>query len=117
MNHHFTRLASCLLLLFSGLSYNSMIDTYEFESEQQRARFMRCPKGCVVRRVTTKALQVLILGCLLDMRQQIVRLLKEGRSDQEIKQFMVDRYDVFVLYRPPLQRSTLLLWGFLLSFF
>jgi len=38
-------------------------------------------------------------------------LLGEGNTDREIKRFMVDRYGEFVLYNPPLQKSTLVLWG------
>ena len=44
-----------------------------------------------------------------DMRKQIYTLLQAGHTHQEIKQYMVDRYDVFV-YRPPLQKNTLFLW-------
>jgi cytochrome c-type biogenesis protein CcmH len=33
-----------------------------------------------------------------------------GESDKQIKQFLVDRYGNFVIYRPPLNSSTLLLW-------
>ena len=36
--------------------------------------------------------------------------MHEGRSDAEIKQFLVDRYGEFVLYRPQLEAGTALLW-------
>ncbi|MGY6552902.1 MAG: cytochrome c-type biogenesis protein [Wenzhouxiangella sp.] len=46
-----------------------------------------------------------------DKRILVLRLLQEGRNDAEIRQFMVDRYGNFVLYRPPLTGQTLLLWA------
>ncbi|WP_346839626.1 cytochrome c-type biogenesis protein [Microbulbifer sp. SAOS-129_SWC] len=45
-----------------------------------------------------------------DLRREIRRLLEQGSSDAEIKDYMVARYGDFVLYRPPLQRNTLALW-------
>ena len=45
-----------------------------------------------------------------DLRGQIRLQLQQGRSHQEVRDFMVDRYGQFVLYRPPLQTSTVVLW-------
>ncbi|HQC80365.1 MAG TPA: cytochrome c-type biogenesis protein CcmH [Accumulibacter sp.] len=45
-----------------------------------------------------------------DLRREIRALIKEGKSDAEIMEFMVSRYGDFVRYRPPLKGSTLLLW-------
>ena len=46
----------------------------------------------------------------IDLRNQIRAKIKEGLSDAQIKQYMVDRYGDFVLYRPPVQSNTMLLW-------
>lgn len=45
-----------------------------------------------------------------DLRQEIHGMLMAGRSDEDIKAFLVDRYGDFVLYRPPVKGNTLLLW-------
>ncbi len=47
----------------------------------------------------------------IDLRRQIDEQIKAGRSDGEIIDYMVARYGDFVLYRPPLKATTLLLWG------
>jgi cytochrome c-type biogenesis protein CcmH len=47
----------------------------------------------------------------LDLRRQIRIKLTQGQSQQEILDFMVQRYGDFVRYRPPLKASTVLLWG------
>lgn len=46
-----------------------------------------------------------------DFRRQIHAMVAEGKSDQQIKSFMVKRYGDFVLYKPPLQPNTWLLWS------
>lgn len=46
-----------------------------------------------------------------DLRREIRSMIKDGKSDKEIVDFMVARYGDFVLYRPPLKGITLLLWG------
>ncbi|MEM7541422.1 MAG: cytochrome c-type biogenesis protein [Pseudomonadota bacterium] len=46
-----------------------------------------------------------------DMRELVHRMLVEGRSDDEVRQFLVDRYGDFVLYDPPLKVSTIALWS------
>jgi cytochrome c-type biogenesis protein CcmH len=47
----------------------------------------------------------------LDLKREIRTLIKQGKSDQEIRDFMVSRYGDFVLYRPPVKPTTWLLWG------
>lgn len=46
----------------------------------------------------------------VDLRSQVVEQLQKGQSDQQIIDYMTARYGDFVLYRPPMKRTTLLLW-------
>lgn len=46
-----------------------------------------------------------------DLRREIRSLIKQGKSDAEIMDFMVGRYGDFVRYRPPVKPTTWLLWG------
>lgn len=46
----------------------------------------------------------------VDLKRQIETLLAQGQSDSQILDYMVARYGDFVLYRPPLQSNTWLLW-------
>ena len=46
----------------------------------------------------------------VDLRQQIREQIQAGKSDPDIRRFMVERFGEFVLYRPPLNMTTLLLW-------
>jgi cytochrome c-type biogenesis protein CcmH len=45
-----------------------------------------------------------------DLRREIRTLIQEGKSDDQIRTFMVERYGDFVLYRPPVKPITWLLW-------
>ncbi|MFT4101326.1 MAG: cytochrome c-type biogenesis protein CcmH [Burkholderiaceae bacterium] len=47
----------------------------------------------------------------VDLRNQVKAMIEQGQSDEQIKTYLVDRYGQFVLYKPPVQRSTWLLWG------
>jgi len=46
----------------------------------------------------------------VDLRNQIRERMRQGQSDEEIVDYLVSRYGDFVLYRPPLKLTTLLLW-------
>jgi len=46
----------------------------------------------------------------VDLREEVRELLVAGRTPQEIRRYMTDRYGDFVLYRPPFKPATLLLW-------
>jgi len=46
----------------------------------------------------------------MDLKQQVREKLASGMSDQQVVDYMVERYGDFVMYRPPMKGSTLLLW-------
>lgn len=102
-------LISCIFMLFTATSM-AVVDIYEFDTASQRQRYhelseeLRCPK-CQNQNLAGSDSQ--IAG---DLRRELHRLLLEGKSDREIKTYMVDRYGEFVLYKPRLQKATLVLW-------
>jgi cytochrome c-type biogenesis protein CcmH len=101
-------LGACVLGL--SLSVQAAIETYQFDSPEQEARFrqlgyeLRCPK-CQNQAIGDSDAE--ISG---DLRAEVYRMLKEGATDAEIKDFMVARYGRSVLYNPPLDQQTLVLW-------
>ena len=46
----------------------------------------------------------------MDLRREVRTLIKSGKSDAEIKTYLVDRYGDFILYNPPVKPTTWLLW-------
>lgn len=47
----------------------------------------------------------------LDLRNKVAEQIAAGRSDEEVIAYLTDRYGDFVLYRPPVQSNTALLWA------
>ena len=47
----------------------------------------------------------------VDLRNQIRDMLAKGQSPDQVRDYMTQRYGDFVLYRPPLKTSTVLLWA------
>lgn len=47
----------------------------------------------------------------IDLKNQVRDMLRQGKSEKEVIDYMVERYGDFVLYRPPLKTTTWLLWG------
>tara|TARA_B100000609_G_scaffold191383_1_gene180164 strand:- start:1564 stop:1875 length:312 start_codon:yes stop_codon:yes gene_type:complete len=46
----------------------------------------------------------------VDLRNKIKEMIKNGKSESEIKQFMSDRYSSFILYDPPVNKQNIVLW-------
>lgn len=104
------RLCACIGLVFS-LSSFAAIEVHEFDNEIDRQRYqsfieeMRCPK-CQNQNLAGTNSPIAV-----DLRRELELMIKEGKSDKEIVDFMVERYGEFILYRPRLSSATLLLWA------
>ncbi|SDZ36466.1 cytochrome c-type biogenesis protein [Pseudomonas sp. NFIX28] len=103
-------LAAALLgLCIAGVAH-AAIDTYEFANDAERERFreltkeLRCPK-CQNQDIADSNAPI-----AADLRKEIFRMLGEGKDNQQIIDFMVDRYGDFVRYKPALTGKTALLW-------
>lgn len=98
-----------LMLASLGLAQAS-IDTYDFSTQAERDRYrtlveeLRCPK-CQNQNIADSDAPI-----AMDMRDEIFKKLEEGQSNEEIIGFLVDRYGDFVRYKPPVNKSTLILW-------
>jgi cytochrome c-type biogenesis protein CcmH len=47
----------------------------------------------------------------VDLKREVERLMMEGKSNAQIKSHLVERYGDFVLYKPPIQTNTAVLWA------
>ena len=50
-------------------------------------------------------------GLAADLRHEVRGMIASGKSDDEIRRFLTDRYGDFVLYQPPVRARTVLLWA------
>ena len=102
--------ACCLLFCLLPPESGAAIDVHEFETAEQEARFktladeLRCPK-CLNTNLSGSDSPI-----AADLRRTVARMVREGRSDEEIRAYLLERYGDFILYRPRLTARTLLLW-------
>ncbi|HEQ3587434.1 TPA: heme lyase NrfEFG subunit NrfF [Vibrio harveyi] len=86
------------------------VDLFEFHSIelQQRAtrlaKTLRCPQ-CQNQNLVESNAQA-----AKDLRLKVYTMVNEGHSDQEVKDYLVTRYGNIVLYKPPFNYSTAMLW-------
>jgi cytochrome c-type biogenesis protein CcmH len=106
------RLFPALLLalaLLPGVAA-AAIDIQPFETEAQEARYkalideLRCPK-CLNTNLSGSDSPI-----ASDLRRTVGRMIREGHTDDEIRDYLLSRYGDFILYRPRLTAGTVLLW-------
>ena len=106
--------AMAMMLLVVGLSMSAWanIDTYQFDNPRQEAQYralieeFRCPK-CQNQNLAGSDAPI-----AQDLKQKTYDMVKDGRSDAEIRQYMNERYGDFISYKPPVRPSTWILWFF-----
>ena len=101
-------LAAAFFLAFAA----GAVDTGQrFDDHAQQARYERLIRDlrCLVCRSESIADSNATLAA--DLRREVERLMREGKSDAEIHAFMTERYSDFVLLRPPVAPRTWLLWA------
>ncbi len=105
------------LLWLAALVAQASIDVYEFKTPEQEQRFkqlideLRCPK-CQNQNLADSNADI-----AKDLKSRVYKLINEGKSDEEITHYLVERYGDFVTYRPPFKPATWLLWFGPLSLF
>ncbi len=97
-----------LFLMISGRSY--AVDTRQLSDLKQQERYEMLTKElrCLVCQNQTIADSNAELAA--DLRRQVYEMLEKGKSNDEIIQFMTDRYGDFVLYKPAFKGKTVILW-------
>ena len=110
MRQFFLFLCSILLVVVIAPSSIAAIDTYQFSDEELRKRFhqlnqeLRCPK-CQNQNLADSDASI-----AADLREEVYRLLNEGNTDDQVKDYLVERYGEYVLYRPKWSKETWVLW-------
>lgn len=103
---------SILLALLVSALQNAVaaIDVYDFQDPAKEQQFrhlteeLRCPK-CQNQNIADSSAPL-----AQDLRQKIYEMMQQGRNDQDIKDYLVQRYGDFITYRPPLKPITWPLW-------
>ncbi|MDR2227527.1 MAG: heme lyase NrfEFG subunit NrfF [Providencia sp.] len=108
-------LRALFLLLISAVANAQIVDTWQFNSAEEQeyslqiASQLRCPQCQNQNLLESNA------PTAVSMRHQVYKMVSEGKSQTQIVQYMTDRYGDFVLYNPPINFTTAILW--ILPFF
>ena len=97
------RLGSFLFLLFALPAFS------QDPNLEKRVHALSTELRCLVCQNQTLAESNAPLA--VDLRNQVREQLAAGKSEDEVKHWLVERYGDFVLYRPPFKAGTLALWG------
>ncbi|WP_266158587.1 cytochrome c-type biogenesis protein [Dyella silvatica] len=97
-------------LLFAGVLFAQAIEPLPFKNHTEELRFQSLTRElrCLV--CQNENLADSNADLARDLRREVFEQMQAGKSDAEIKQYLVDRYSDFVLYDPPVKPSTWLLW-------
>lgn len=99
-----------LCLPFLALAQASDPTPLQFSDTAQETRFhqLTAELRCVM--CQNQSLADSNAQIAYDLRREVLDLMNQGKSDEEIKRFLVDRYGEFVLYKPDVAGNTWLLW-------
>ena len=99
-----------MLLIFISLVSFSTTDLYPFQSSTKQQQFNKLltELRCLV--CQNESLADSNADLALDLKKQIYQRVQQGKSNEQITQYLVSRYGEFVLFKPPLEVRTYLLW-------
>lgn len=111
--HFCACLGAIMLAMIVGLGTahaQNAIDPLPFKNHAQEVRFQKLTKQmrCLV--CQDESLAASNAKLAQQMRHIIFEQMQKGWSNEQIKQYFVERYSAYVLYKPPLKPSTWLLW-------
>lgn len=98
-----------LSLLFPAIALGA-IDVQQFDNAKQESDYraliqeLRCPQ-CQNNNIADSNATI-----ATDMREKTLELLKQGKSKDEVVNYMIERYGNFVTYNPPITPATIMLW-------
>lgn len=100
-----------LTAMILTVAASARVEVHDFDGPEQEARYNKliAELRCLVCQNQNLADSNAELA--VDLRRKTYEMVKQDKSEGEIVDFMVDRYGEFVLYRPRLSNSTLLLWA------
>ncbi len=106
----FKRVGLCIILLTFQPVFAESIEAKSFVNVDQEQRYrslideIRCPV-CQGQSIGGSN-----AGLAKDLREKVQELIVDQQNDDQIRRYMTDRYGDFVVFKPPVNKNTLLLW-------
>ncbi|MGH8176087.1 MAG: cytochrome c-type biogenesis protein [Steroidobacter sp.] len=104
-------LAGALMVLLCIQCAQAIDTAPAFQDAAMQARYERLTRELRCLQCRSETIADSNASLAADLRRQLRELMAAGKSDQEILQYMTDRYSDYVLYKPPVAPRTWLLWA------
>ena len=101
---------TALLFAFSLFAQAEMVDTYQFQNQDDRTRAVELAKSLRCPQCQNQNLVESNSPIAYDLRLEVYKMVDEGKSNQQIIEQMTARFGDFVNYKPPFKWNTALLW-------
>ena len=99
-----------MLMTFASLPLLAAIDAYQFDDPEKEALYKKLVKELRCTVCQNQDIGDSNAGLAQDLRRKTYEMISAGKDEDYILDYMSQRYGDFVLYRPRLQKNTLLLW-------
>ena len=110
MKRAMSLLAAALLAMWIAMP-SFAIDTTRFDDPVKQERYLKLTHELRCMQCQNTSIADSQVDLAADLRREVYDLVEQGKSDDEIRQFMVDRYGEFILFRPLTNARNLWLWG------
>jgi cytochrome c-type biogenesis protein CcmH len=104
-------LTACALIALLVASQAFAIDPTEMSNPQLQERYLALTHELRCMQCQNQSIADSPVGLASDLRREVRELLQQGKSDEEIRQWMVDRYGDFILFRPRFSARNAWLWS------
>jgi cytochrome c-type biogenesis protein CcmH len=114
-----TRYLVTVLLLLITSEASFAVDTTQMPTPELQKRYLGLTHELRCMQCQNEAIADSPVSLAADLRRQVAEMLNAGKSDDDVRNYMVARYGNFILFRPPVSTKTIWLWatpGILLLF-
>jgi len=111
LKHFITLLVFVALALFVAGTPAFAVDPTQLPTPELQKRYLALTHELRCMQCQNQSIADSPVGLASDLRREVSEKLIEGKSDEEIREFMVARYGEFILFRPRLSSKTLWLWA------
>jgi cytochrome c-type biogenesis protein CcmH len=106
--NNFLKITFLLLLSFNIFAESIEVKTFTSQIQESRYRDLISEIRCPV--CQGQSIGGSNAGLAKDLRDKVISLIIDNKTNDEIRKFMVDRYGDFVVFKPPVNKKTLFLW-------
>jgi len=109
MTRYFVTSFLVCLLAASPVSY--AVDTTQMPTPELQKRYLGLTHELRCMQCQNEAIADSPVSLAADLRRQVAEMLNAGKSDDDVRNYMVARYGNFILFRPPVSAKTIWVWA------